>query len=140
MLGFGLELKAQRRKAGLSLIEDLGDAGVGARANDSVDLGNQRAQLVAVTLRQTACHDEPLAGPLGRGVFEDRLRRFGFGRIDEGTGIDHDCIGAGRLVDDAPAGEPGARDHHLGVYQVLRAAQADEGNALRRRFLQRTHR
>ena len=36
-----------------------------------------------------------LAGALRRGVFEDRFGRFGFGRIDEGTGIDHDRVGVG---------------------------------------------
>ena len=109
-------------------------AAVGTGPDDAVDLGDQRAQLLAVALREAAGDDQLLAGALGRGVLEDRRRRFRLGRIDERARIDDDRVCLGRVGHEVPPGRAELGDHDLGVDEILRAAEADERDALRGRF------
>ena len=131
MLGFGFEIEPDRLAAGARVVEQLGDRGVGAGADHAVDLGDQRLQLIAEALRETARDDQLLSRALALGVFEDRLGRLGFGRVDESAGVDDDRVCLVGLRDERPARRAELRDHHLGIDQVLRAAQRDERNSRR---------
>ena len=114
------------RSAGLRVFEQLDDPGVRAGADDAVDLRDQRLQFGAEALREAAGHDQLLTGPLALGVLEDHVGRFGLRRIDEGARVDHDRIGVGGIGNQLPAGGTELADHHLGVDEVLRAAERYE--------------
>ncbi len=131
MLGLGFESQANRNQAGARLFEDPVDSRVGACSDDAVDLRDQRAQLLAVALGKATGDDQTLTGSLGGGLLENRIGRFGLGRIDERARVHDHGVGLARLGDEFPAFTPELRDHDLGVDQVLRAAQADKGDSTR---------
>ena len=135
MFGFRFEAEPDGSQTQPGFVEHLGDRGVRAGSDDAVDLGNQRAQLFAVALRQTTGYDQLLAGAFHARVCQDRLGRFRLRRIDEGAGIDHDRIRVSRIGNQIPTGQAELADHDLGVDQVFGAAQTYEGDA-RCRFLQ----
>ncbi len=131
VLGLGFEVEPDRSAPGLDVVEQLGDARIRPGADDAVDLRNQTLQLLAVTLRQTTGDDQLLSASLACGVLEDHLRGFGLGRIDEGARVDHHGIGLTRLGLKPPAGRAEFGEHHLGIDEILRTAQADERDATR---------
>ncbi len=122
VLGLGFEIEAHRTAAGLDVGEKLDDAGVGAGADDAVDLGNQALQLLAVALRQASGDDELLAAALARGVFENYLGRLGLGRIDERARINDDGIGTGGLGLQSPARLAQLGHHDFSIHKILSAA------------------
>ena len=74
VLRFRFEVEPHGPAPGLDIVEHLGDARVGAGADDPVDLRDQTLQLRAVPLRETPRNDQLLTRPfLGR-VLEDNLR------------------------------------------------------------------
>jgi hypothetical protein len=102
-----------------------------AGPDDAVDLRDQRLQLFAVSLRQAPGDDELLPAALDRRMFENRFGRFGLGGIDEGARVDDDrSVGAPRVGFQMPSGRTELGDHHLGIDEILGAAQAYETNAL----------
>ncbi len=134
VLGLRFEIEPYRPLARARVVEQLDDRGVRAGADDAVDLGNQRLQLFAEALRETAGDDELLTRALALGMREDRLGRLRLRRIDERTGVDDDRVRLIGLRDQRPAGCAELGDHHFGVDQVLRAAKRDKGDrALARR-------
>ena len=106
------------------------DVGHLAGAQHGVDLADLRLQFAAVALRQAAGDDEFLAAPglLQLGELQDRVHRLLLGRVDERAGVDHEHVGRRRVGGDVVAGLLDQADHHLGVDEVLRAAEGDEAD------------
>ena len=75
-------------------------------AHDQVDLGQRRAELVTVALRQASRHDQARPVVTGGGEVEDGVDRLLPGGLDEGAGVDDHEIGivgrGGGLVAVAP--------------------------------------
>ena len=99
-----------------------------AGAEHRVDLGNLRFQLVAITLAEAAGDDQPfaVAAFLEFRELENRVHRFLFRGIDEGARVDDDDVGVGRVRRQRVAALLGQPHHHLGVDEVLRAAERNE--------------
>ena len=126
VLGLGLESEANWALAGFHVVEKLDDAAVGSGADDAVDLRNERLQLFAIALSEATRNHQLLTAALTLRVLEDDLGGFGFGRIDERTGVDDDRIRILRIADElVPCGTE-LGDHDFGVDQILGAAKADE--------------
>ena len=101
-----------------------------AGAEHDVDLGDLGLQLVAIAFGQAAGHHQLLAAAVGLvlGQLEDRVDRFLLGPVDERAGVDHQHVGLGRVLGQLVAGALGEAQHHLGVDEVLRAAERDEAD------------
>ncbi len=99
-----------------------------------VDFRDLPAQVGVVPLGQASGHDEPaLDSVRGRGLeaghFQNRVDRLLLGPVDERAGIHHDHVG-GRHVGGNQMPPPLQRSqHHLGIDEILRAAQADKADA-----------
>ncbi len=101
-----------------------------AGAEDGVDFRDVFADLVAVTLDETAGDDE-LAGAAGgfvAGHFEDGRDRLLLGGVDEGTGVDDEDFGVLGAGGEARAGAVEEAHHDLGVDEVFGAAERDEAH------------
>jgi hypothetical protein len=94
--------------------------------------GMLRADLVAVALDQTAGDDEPLCAASVRDLvlhhLQDGVDGLLLGGVDEAARVDHEDVG---IL--GARGEPGAAavkqaHHHLGVNEVLGAAERDEAD------------
>ena len=105
-------------------------SGTSPGAEDRVDLRNLRAQLVAIALRHAAGDDEALALAvlLELGHLEDGVDRFLLGLVDERAGVDDEHVGVGRVARQLVARLLGEPEHHLGVDEVLRAAEGDHAD------------
>ena len=101
-----------------------------AGAEHGVDLRDLGTQLVAVALGKAPGHDQAAA----RAVFlvprhlQDRINRFLFRRVDEGAGVDDEHVGRGLVLDKLMPCIPRQTEHHLGVDEILRAAEGNEPN------------
>ncbi len=100
-----------------------------------VHLGKLTRELLRVTLRQAARHDELLAGAacLVGTHLENRLYGLLLGRSDEPAGVDDDDRRCRRVLDDPVARLIADPEHDLGVDAILRASQRDEMNGPRPR-------
>jgi len=95
-----------------------------ASPDDSVDLGNAFADLVAVPFDEAAGNDELLRVALGfeAGHLEDGVDGFLLGGVDERAGVDDDNFGVFGLGGQARAAAIEEAHHDLGVDQVFGAA------------------
>jgi hypothetical protein len=130
VLGFRFEIESHGPEPGTRLVQHLDDRCVRTRADHAVDLGHERAQFLAETLREAAGDDQLLTRLLLRRVLQDRIGRLGFGRIDEGAGVDDHGIRVRRLGHELPAGLAELADHHLGIDEILSTTERNEGDAL----------
>jgi len=98
-----------------------------ASTQDSINLGNLCAQLLAVPLGQAARHDQAAA----RAVLfvlrqlENRVDRFLFRGIDERAGVHDEHVGASGVARQLVTRFARKPQHHLGVDEVFRAAERD---------------
>ena len=103
-----------------------------ARADDRIDLGDVPADLVAVSLHQASGNDQPLRLTamleLVLHHLEDGIHRLLLGGIDEATGVDDEDLSVLGARGQLTAGAVEQPHHHLGVNQVLRAAQRYESD------------
>ena len=129
VLRLGFEIESHRSAPGFDVLEHLGNAGVRASTDDAVDLWNQTLQLRAVPLRQTSGNDQLLAAALLRRMLENDLSRLLFRGVYERARVDDDRIGELCLRFKSPTRGAELGNHHLGIDQVFRAAEADERNA-----------
>ena len=97
---------------------------------NGIDLGNLRAQLVAIALAQAAGDDQALAGArlLVLGELENRVDRLFLRRVDERARVHDQHVGLGRIRRQRVAALLREAHHHLGIDEVLRAAERDETN------------
>ena len=93
-------------------------------ADKGVNFGHLRLQFVAVTLGQTAGHDEPLrpAVLLEPHRIQDCLNGFLLGRFDKAAGIHDHRIRFTGIVCDNVTSLLQLPHHHLAVHQILGAA------------------
>ena len=110
-------------------VGDLGDLLAAEDADDLVDLGHLLQEHLALPLGQAPGDDHPLdlPGLLAVEHLADHAQRLLPGRVDEPTGVDDDQVGrlgVGHQGVPILGQQP---EHPLGVDQVLRAAEADEG-------------
>src|SRR5271154_1355131 len=73
MLGFRVEVQTNRTAPGARIFEKFNNTGVCAGADDAVDLGDERLQLFAETLRETTRDDELLIRPLARRMLKNHV-------------------------------------------------------------------
>ena len=101
-----------------------------AGAEHGVDLRDLGTQFVAVALGKAPCHDQTAAPAvfLVPRHFQDRINRFPFRGFDEGAGIDDEHVGRGLVLDKLVPRITRQTEHHLGVDEILRAAEGDEPN------------
>ena len=98
-------------------------------ADEGVHLGDLLRELAAVLLHHAARDDDAvdLAALLALDLLEDRLDRLFLGAVDEAAGVDeHDARLAVR--NDLVAGLLQVPEHHLGVHEVLRAAEGHDAD------------
>jgi hypothetical protein len=100
-----------------------------------VDLRNLRLELLSIPLRHAAGDDEPLAlaGLLQLGHLENGVDRFLLRLVDERARVDDEHVGVGGVARELMTGLLGEPKHHLGVDEVLRAAEGDHSNLHLRR-------
>ena len=101
-----------------------------AGAEDRIDFGNLRPQFLAVALGKAAGDHQP-ARPAVRlvlGHLEDGVDRLLLGRVDERTRVHHQHVGLGGLARDLVPGTFGKPQHHLGIDEVLGAAEGNQSN------------
>ena len=101
-----------------------------AGSEHRIDFRNLRAQLVAIALGQAAGDDQSLAGAglLVLGHLEDRVDRLLLGFVDERAGVDDEHVGVGGIAGELMPLFLGEPEHHLGVDEVLGAAERDHSN------------
>jgi hypothetical protein len=89
-----------------------------------------REERGALALRHTSGDDDAAeaAGTLQGFEFLDRLIGLGPREVDERARVDDGHVGAFGRVGDRKSRERQAGEHPLGVHEVLRAPQADEGD------------
>ena len=134
-----------RRRAGGRRLREEGErrAGRGRNAGDrahdlrhlagaehGVDLRDLGAQFVAVTLGKAPGHDQAAARAilLVPRHLQDRVNRLLFRRVDEGAGIDDEHVGRGLVLDELVPSLARQSEHHLGVDEILGAAEGHESN------------
>jgi hypothetical protein len=107
-----------------------GQLAVVADLREHVDIGEAPAQAVAVALHQATGHDHTAqsAGGLAFQLGADRRVGFFARRPDERAGVDHHHLGLVGVAGDEQARFGHARQDQLGVDQVARAAQVDQGH------------
>ena len=112
--------------------DDLGDL---SRAEDGVDFRNLFQQLGAVALRHAAGDDQLPARPrlLVFGHLQDGVDRLLLGLVDERAGVDHQYLGGFGVLGQLVPGLLGEPEHHLGVNEVLGAAQRHHADLHHRR-------
>ncbi len=100
-------------------------------ADHRVDLGSPVEQPCAVTLHEASRHhDSPeVSGLLAVEGLADHLERFETRGLEEPAGVDHDRVGSRVVGDEFKAVLAKQTEHALAVDEVLRAAEADEGDA-----------
>ena len=112
------------------LADRLSKLSVGPGLDDGVDLGNALANLVAVPLHEASCHNQPLRFATVRNLvphhLQDGVHRLLLGRVDKAARIHHQDLGVLGPCRQLAARAVEQPHHHLGIHQVLRAAQADE--------------
>ena len=101
-----------------------------ACSKDCVDLRNLLSQFVAIPLGQAAGDDQSFAGArlLVLGHLEDGVDRLLLRFVDERAGVDDEHVGVGGIAGELMPLLLGEPEHHLGVDEVLRAAERDHSN------------
>ena len=110
-------------------IDDLDDLLAAEDADDVIDAGHLGEQGVALAFGETAGDDDG-AEPallLEREHLADDAERLLAGRFDEAAGVDDDDIGAVGVGREGVAVLRQLAEHALAIDEVLRAAEADEG-------------
>ena len=118
------------RTVGTDAADDGGQRGVGANADNGIDLGDFLNDLLLVALSQAAGHNDlevrifllVLAG------HQDILDSFGLGGLDEAAGVDDDNVSLGGVSHGGVAVLDEGVAEYVGVDLVLRAAEGDNGN------------
>ena len=118
------------RTVGTEAADDGGQRGVGANADNGIDLGDLLNDLLLVALSQAAGHNDlevrifllVLAG------HQDILDSFGLGGLDEAAGVDDDNVSLGGVSHGGVAVLDEGVAEYVGVNLVLRAAEGDNGN------------
>ena len=112
--------------------QDFGDPGIFAGTDEDVHLGEFRPQFLLVALGKAPGNDQERAPgvvlPVGK--VEDGVDALLLRLLDEGAGVDDDDIRFLLVGGDLVLFRRQAAEHHLGVHQVLRAAQADHADFL----------
>ena len=108
-------------------VDDLLDL---AGAEQGVDLRNLGAELVAIPLRHASGDHEPpaLAGLLVLRHLQDGVDRFLLGLVDERARVDDEHIGFVGVTGKLMSCLLSEAQHHLGVDEVLGAAEGDQAN------------
>ena len=101
-------------------------------SDEGVNLGNLRAQLVAVTLDETARDDKPFCFSVSLHArrFEDRINGLSLRRINEAAGVYHQRFGLSLIGRDLITGGGELTHHHFAINQILRTTQTDKANFL----------
>ena len=98
------------------------------QTDNGVNLGQIAAQLLRISLRQAASHDQcpALAGFTELVQLENRINGFLLGLVDEPAGINDQYIGLfGVVSQDHPVARERA-EHDFAVHEVLGATEADQ--------------
>ena len=106
---------------------DLSDPLVFSRRDEGVDLGNLVAKLLPVSLDEASGGHDAGVGRLA-GDFQEGVDRFFPGRFDESTGVDQDDVGVVGTFGRDETFEAKTGQESLGVDEVLRTAETDQGN------------
>ena len=108
-------------------LDDVGDF---AGAEDGVDLGDLGAKLVTVPFRETARHNQALAGAvfLVPRHLENGVDRLLFGGVDERARIDHEHVRALSVARQLVPGFLRQPQHDLGVHEILRTPEGNQAN------------
>ena len=106
------------------------DLGHFAGAEQRVDLGNLILQFVPVSLGEAPGDHQPLAraGLLQLRHLEDGVDGFLLGLVDERARVDDEDVGLARIGGERVPGLLGQPQHHLGVDEVLGAAEGDHSD------------
>ncbi len=110
-------------------VDDLGDLLAAEDADDVIDAGHFLQQVVLLALGQAAGDDDRADSALileGEHLADDG-ERFLPGRLDEAARVDDDDVGPVGVGDERVAVLAQLAEHALGIDQVLRTAEADEG-------------
>jgi len=101
-------------------------------ADHRVDAGGPLEQLGAMSLHQTAGHHHALqlTALLALDGVADHAQTLFLAGFQEAAGVHHDRVGLVRLVHGLHATLLQQGEHLLAVHEVLRAAKADEGDAV----------
>ena len=101
-----------------------------AGAEDGVDFGNLLPQFLAVAFGKAASDHQPCGPAFGLvlGHLEDGVDRLLLGRVDERTRVHHEHVGLAGLARDLVPGTFGKPQHHLGIDEVLGAAEGNKSN------------
>ena len=118
------------RTVGTEAADDGGQRGVGANADNGIDLGDLLNDLLLVALSQAAGHNDlevrilllVLAG------HQDILDSFSLSGLDEAAGVDDDNVSLGGVSHGSVAVLDEGVAEYVGVDLVLRAAEGDNGN------------
>jgi len=101
-----------------------------AGADYGVHFRDALADFVAVALDEAAGDDEFFRPPRGlvAGHFQDGVDGLLFGRVDEAAGVDDEDFGFLRMGGEAGSCTVEQTHHHLGVDEVLGAAQGNKAH------------
>ncbi len=126
---------------GQGAVDDRHDLLAAEDADDVIDAGHFGEEVVLLAFGETAGDDDGTDAAL---LFQcqhlaDDAERFLPSRFDEAAGVDDDDVGAVgvRREHEAVLGE--LAEHALGIDEVLRAAEADEGVGARIRHRVSSH-
>ena len=110
-------------------IDDLRDLLAAEDADDVIDVGHFLEQVVLLALGQAAGHDDGADAALLLEVehLADDAERFLAGRLDEAAGVDDHDVGAVGVGRQGVAVLGQLAEHALGIDEVFRTAEADEG-------------
>ena len=104
--------------------------GVVLEADDCVDFGQLRRQIIGVPLCHAAGDEEATdwrrTFRLELCGLDDRRDGLTLRVIDKGAGVDNHNVCLGRIADHPESAALQVAKHHLGVHGVLRAAERDE--------------
>ena len=118
---------------GQAAIDHLGDLLPAKDADDLIDAGHFLEQFVLLAFGKAAGHHDG-ADPallLQLEHLADDAERFLPGRLDEAAGVDDDHVRTVGVGTQRVAVLGQLAEHALGIDQVLRAAEADEGEGSR---------
>ncbi len=117
-----------RRIAAQLPIDQFNDTGTFGNTEKQVNLGQLLLEILLIALRQTTGHDQHPAGAafLVVGDLQNGIDGLFLGIIDKGTGVDDDNIRLTFINNNFKALGRQMAQHHLGIDQVFRAAEADQ--------------
>jgi len=100
-------------------------------ADEGVDFGEFAGEFGGESLGHAASDDEALIGAAAVEAaiavgFENSGDAFGFGRVNEGAGIDDEDIGFGGVGGEFHAGGAKVAEHDFGIDEILSTTEGDE--------------